>query len=598
MEMSSPANRTYDDNDIEIDFDDVTGGVNLTDDEHMMEDGDQTRPPTATDDMMEDEAQPHAELHVQESEMQDDFDPAAYEQGNDDDDELIDYGDEEFVDFTDFQVQPVVGTAPPEPEIEVTDQQPVEEDVEQVDEEIVRELEVSAVDHEPELVEEVVAEDAAQLDEFDAVHADAAGHLEGNDDASAVLDPDVDSAEIVVTDQPPATFDQEYTEVAHAVAEDEDQDEVVTNANDAVVGRPPPAPLNTALSFSVDAPGTPTDTGLHPMTLCYDHMTWPLFKSRRQPDGILKDDNLASVSLVDLLAHCKTGLRAKVPDVSEDQEFSLFFEGLGLTVTEVCRPATHRSSDHSLTSSQTSDSAANTSLDEVLEVYKQLYANDGVQETEIPTLSLTLSAHLKFSSLFAFYKQGLEAGQGMSAYEPSFNNAAHENGETGAEITADQDPALLGDNTGEEYYDQEEQDEYATGDAYANGEVDYQEDDNSYEDAEGNNDGLDEYEQPEENADDTVDFTAYDEYAEDEAAPESAAAAEPVHQDEPNEQPNEAAIETAEAAAPHAEQPITVGSAAEATTGGQDGEENVESAASSTTLRGSNTTDALSLIHI
>lgn len=591
MEMSSPANRTYDDDDIDIDFDDGTGGVNLTDDERMMEDGEQTRPPTATDDMMEDDVQPPAQLHVQESEMQDDFDPTAYEQANDEDDELIDYGDDEYVDFTDFQPQPVVEAAPPAPEIEVTDQAPAGDDVEQVDEEIVREPEEPVVNHEPELVDEVATEEPAQPNGSDAIHAEVSNVHEAHEDAPTVEDPAVNAAETAVTDRVPDTYGQEDVEEATLVAT-EDETGNAAYADDTAVGRPPPAPLNTSLSFSVDAPGTPTDTGLHPMTLHYGDTTWPLFKSRKQPNGILRDDNLASVSLIDLLAHCKTGLKAKVPDVSEDQEFSLFFEGLGLTVTEVCGAATCRFSGHRLTSSQNSDSAANTSLDEVLEVYKQLYANDGVQEAEIPTLSLTLSAHLRFSSLFAFYKQGLEAGQGMSAYQPSFDNGAHEDGETGAETTCDNDPGLSGANTGDEYYGQEEQTEFVEGEEDANGEVDYQDYDNSYEEVEGNNEEAEGHDQSEENADDQVDFTAYEEYAED-AAAEPLAAAEPGYLEANNDQPTEAANQAAETDALHDEQPANAELGAEATTEGLEGNANVESVASSTTLRGSNTNDAV-----
>ena len=54
MEMSSPAQPSYDD-DIDIDFEEHVGGVELTDDERMADDMEQPRPGTATDDMMEDD---------------------------------------------------------------------------------------------------------------------------------------------------------------------------------------------------------------------------------------------------------------------------------------------------------------------------------------------------------------------------------------------------------------------------------------------------------------------------------------------------------------------------------------------------------------
>ena len=54
MEMSSPAAQNYDD-DLDIDFDDpYDGAVQATDGDFFMNDGDDTRPPTANDDAMED----------------------------------------------------------------------------------------------------------------------------------------------------------------------------------------------------------------------------------------------------------------------------------------------------------------------------------------------------------------------------------------------------------------------------------------------------------------------------------------------------------------------------------------------------------------
>lgn len=346
MEMSSPANPTYDD-DIDIDFDDNIGGVELTDDERMVEDNEQPRPATATDDMMEDDA-PQQEMHVPEQEMQDDFDAAAYEQA-DPDDELIDYGEDEYEDMAETHDQ--TAYQPPAPEINIEDREPDQEladpNTEQVDDEVVRDPEDFASEHQAVSEPEVVVAEEAISEEVPAVpNVNTTETTTPVDTAPAVTEapegesdvPKEDHATVNEGDDVvPATGDEQHESHDAGVASlDEPFPELPAESPEEHITAPVPAPLDTSLDAGADAPGTPTDTGLHPMVVQYGDWEWPLFKSSRQPEGLLKDDNLASVALADLLNNCRYRLALKVgEEISQDQEFVLRFDSMGLAIVEV-----------------------------------------------------------------------------------------------------------------------------------------------------------------------------------------------------------------------------------------------------------------------
>lgn len=96
MEMSSPGHHNNFDEDI-IDFDEFepeVTGVHVNDDDRMMDDGEDTRPATATDDVMEDDMQHSEQTVVQEEVMQD---SPSHAQPLEDED-LIDYSDDELQD--------------------------------------------------------------------------------------------------------------------------------------------------------------------------------------------------------------------------------------------------------------------------------------------------------------------------------------------------------------------------------------------------------------------------------------------------------------------------------------------------------------------
>ena len=394
MEMASPANQNLDD-DIDIDFDDgnYDGGVQLLDDEQMITDGEPTRPATATDDMMDDDVL-NPDTHVQETEMHDTPDVEQQQSVQLEDEELIDYGEEDYFDqqqAEDSAVQDVV-------DVDYAQQVPphVEEVLEVVDEEVVRQPEDA-------VLEQANATGEAREEAVD-VHAEALGQDEtgqpldfGDEDAFNFTE---DLEQTLVAE---ATEAQDEYAVAEGGAQEAAGDAEALQA---------PLTIDTSLDAQADAPGTPTDTGLHPMTVSYDGHVMPLFKSKKQLDGLLKDDNLANLSLAELMRNCKQRLALKIGNVPEDQELTLAFDHMGLMLTEV-RGTLPTAYWQPLTLHQNSRAAYQHSLNDVLEVYLSLHQNDGTYD--IPALSLSLSQP-QFSDHLAVLQQAAASGKGISAF--------------------------------------------------------------------------------------------------------------------------------------------------------------------------------------
>ncbi|KAK4575091.1 hypothetical protein LTR86_000943 [Recurvomyces mirabilis] len=404
MEIASPA-QNYD-GDIDLDFgdDDYNGGVQILEDEHMLTDGEQNRPATATDDMMDDDLQ-LVETH--EADMQDTpeidqqvlYEPA--------DEELIDYGDEEAAqeyieDATLVNADDGFNT--------------FQEHTEQADEDIVRQPEGFF----PAFDTSLASTDLGAHNVDDIVNVpndDYSAAFREND--SVVQQP---QAELFANEDHTALADEEAGVANTANVYDEDQPAVV-EPDDSVAQLA--LTLDTTTYPDYEQPATPTDTGLHPMTVYYGDHAMPLFKSKRQQDGLLKDDNLASLSLHELLTKCRERLVMKIGNIPEEQEFTLAFDHMGLVLVDNSRAAFEHS------------------LNDVLEIYLRLHSNDGV--TDCPPLSLTLS-HQQFSGQLALLKQAAQAGSGMSHFVPTSQDAAQyyeeneedvQNGEAQAEQEVD-----------------------------------------------------------------------------------------------------------------------------------------------------------------
>lgn len=302
MDMSSPSHRVYDGDDIEIDFDDYPAPADTTDDDHMLEDA-STQPAAATDEVMDEDVQLLDDPVEVPEELMHDEAVAAPE-----DDELIDYSDEE--DEPD----------PPAHDLEI-----------------------------PNDAEALAVESAAAQEGVDAnlqrSGEDAQIHLQlppVADDAPSEVAEEAEPATNVSTAVAALAADpeEEENEGEKVAAADEQQDINHDEAHEmetrAELTEEEPLTVNTTVDAPADGPDTPTDTGLHPTTIQFGDLYIPLFKSRKQLDGLLKDDNLANVSLADLLRSCRQRLPLKTDEpITDDQDLVLTFDQLALTLVEV-----------------------------------------------------------------------------------------------------------------------------------------------------------------------------------------------------------------------------------------------------------------------
>lgn len=384
MEVSSsPAGHTFD-NDIDIDFGDYGGGVHLTDDERMLEDGDHTRPATATDEIMDDD-EPTLTEPVNEEVMHDDNRPELA------DEELIDYDDESYNEQGHFTFDDTTLR-----DTETSFLAPTGNllDAETVDEEIPRKPEDAVVEQPTVTIAEEYSEAASRVLDQKTKEPLAAAVVEPAEEHGVSQN----LARGDDTQDQNVTSSRQEDSADHATEDEPERAQQSTQDATESLKAPPqrPGALETDLAHVADGPPTPSETGLHPVLVRFGGLTVPLFKSRQQPDGLVKDDNLASVSLGDLLLNCRQRLVNRGETIVDDQELVLNFDRLGLMVVEDTRPA------------------ASTSLNEILDVYLLLHHHDGTEE--VPPLSLTLSTQLRFTSSFNMFKQAAEQGQGMSRF--------------------------------------------------------------------------------------------------------------------------------------------------------------------------------------
>ncbi|CAK4030139.1 Hypothetical predicted protein [Lecanosticta acicola] len=389
MEMSSPAaNNLYDDDlDLDIPLED-----NHTDDERMLEDGEPPRPGMATDEEMGDD-DPTLNTQVTEEEMQDDPLDGSYLHDYQYDEDLIDY-DDGFAD----PAQSSIDNANVHNAEGSFDFPGATEDV---DEETVRQPEQRSVEpvEKPAAVEAEETTEVAPPQEEPAT--EAADAVEATITQSAPDDEIHTAAEAIETAV--TTGDAEEPALEHVPAEEE-SGEAAAFAEDqdyddeSSFHKPPPqlpGTLDTSLGQALEGPPTPTDTGLHPMTVKFSDYKMPLFKSKRQIDGLLKDDNLASVSLADLLQHCRQRILIKIGEncVTTQQDLVLHFEQLHLFINE------------------NSHCASITSLNDVLDVFTKFHEN---ADSDVPPLSLFLQVQPNFTKSMSALRQAAAEGRDLS----------------------------------------------------------------------------------------------------------------------------------------------------------------------------------------
>ncbi|KAI5368071.1 hypothetical protein Slin15195_G032050 [Septoria linicola] len=414
MEMSSPAAGQHLDGDIDIDFDDY-GADQTNDDEHMLEDGDPMRPGTAvTDDMMADVDHPQVTSvpTTVEEEMQDSDEAAQPVEQQMNDEELIDYEDEFYPDpphealvGTTFQAQDHNGTgadtlSAPVVENSLLMEKNAAVESDQVDEEIVRRAEDVTVEPPSDTLEATTfeARHSAIAEESDQVQppVDESAALAQQEDAPPESIPAAPNAQTTGESTIPAE-DVGAPEGTTSPAVEQTLEQEVT-ASPQKMAPQHLGTIDVSGGSVADAPPTPTDQTLHAMSIAFGKYQWPLFKSRSQPDGLLKDDNLLNVSLADLLHNVRDRLALKVSAddmVTDTRDLVLNFDIFGLTVAE--------SSLH----------ASATSLNDVLAVYLTLHENDGITEHDAPPLFMTLTTQINFHNSIASLKQLAATGAGL-----------------------------------------------------------------------------------------------------------------------------------------------------------------------------------------
>lgn len=434
MDVSSPAPRATDE-DIDIDLDDYSTALsNVQADEDML-DEDASNGEEAVDDLMLDD------------EHTDHQPPRTYTSTTLDDD-LIDYSDEE--DYQTPSVPPATAfTADKdaltrdkeasENESSIAAKAPALEEV-QTGEHLLN-VSPSAGDcgrdgappvsfDKPEDAEPLLDFDDEELDDLTESAHDAGEHV-NEQHGKTELDSDAaDTAHTQPGEQLPLASESENKSLSLANEheelvgsnedeQDEDTSHAIVRETDTSVDTSASATeeTNTTLdnsassipeldtsvpasaSAALDAPGTPTDTGLHPVVFYYNDEVYPLFRSKSSPDGLLKDDNLVSVSLADLIKACRQRLAIKTDHViAENLEVLMTFENLHLTVIE------------------DTPSSFQTSLKDVLDVFVQLHENDGIENHDIPALEVTCCLQVRFNSSIEILQKAASIGDGISNF--------------------------------------------------------------------------------------------------------------------------------------------------------------------------------------
>lgn len=370
MDMSSPANRAYDD-DLDLDLDDdMVTAANAQDDDNMVDDAD-THEAGSVDDVMQDDQITHTNA----------------------DEDLIDYSDEEDFDMTakneevnnivqphDFPTQPVLNAEEAEQSAVPARDALTEEANTSVNELITSDRKASQLGY-----------DREEEQTHESTDAEVAKGQEPHETASQEVEP-LDQNGLAEDEASQPQYNNGY-EVQNNVDAPQDQQSAVL----------PQIDTTAASGHDHEGPPTPTDTGLHPILFYYEDQEYPMFKSKTCPNGLLKDDNLVSVSLADFIKQCRQRLTIKTNvDLDERYEVLLTFESLRLSVVE--------------------DSTASfqTSLKEVLDVYVQLHENDLVPVEEIPPLEIICSLQIKFNNSIVALQNAAGIGKGISEiFEPA-----------------------------------------------------------------------------------------------------------------------------------------------------------------------------------
>jgi len=473
MDISSPGHRMDQDDDIEIDISDYPIAFELTDDEQMV-DGEMARPDTATDENMDDD-EPINIIH--EEVMTDEPLLGNTITGNDFDDELIDYDDDQPqqpLAVTAFPSQSQTGISnnvetllqvPPPPSIDMpeteTASQRADVDTTPTATGISGTLGTALVQQDPATAEHAApSQPSAEHDKvnpttFVDVQQDKAtigaeepgadiNAIEGLAGATAVIDQEATLAleqqpeEAAAQHQRPEEGEQAVQQQQQQQSEEEAtlaQQQPSAEDDTPQASIPSLSVIETGVGTSTDILPSPTDTGLHPVMVKYRSTEFPLFKSRMALNGLLENDNIVNVSLSELMATCREQLGINTGEkISDDQELCLKIDYMRSSLRE------HE------------PRAFEFSLQDVLDTFVQLHQNDGTKH--IPALWLTIELTWNFSKLVKDMRTAAADGYGMSNFE-YVNSANDDYYQNDQPDEAEHDQASVD----QEYYEPDE--EYA-----------------------------------------------------------------------------------------------------------------------------------------
>lgn len=411
MDMSSPAQHMYQDSDIEIDLEDYPVGVELTEDERMLEDADQARPDTATDENM-DEGDVASVTH-EEVMMEEPY--ADGGAGEYYDDDLIDYddNDEAIVEADESQevhADTAVSTEhvlEPVPEVFVEEADAVHaqqaisatRNSATSTEAVANPLANQSADAAP---EDLTERDSVHVTEHTSQTTLAAPEAQAQPQAASASEADEVEAKAEIEEHAEEHAEEPADSVVNHAQVTDDKEAIEENVTDDTAYHDSDT---LQVETSVDkkhspreAPPTPSDTGLHPVRFDFRQSTYALFKSKSEPNGLLEDDNLASVSLSELMARCREKL-CLINDepVSDVREISLHFAFLEATLSEY-------------------DSRAfEFSLKEIIDVYMHLQQNDDVDD--VPAMLVTCQLEYNFATTLKYLRHAANQGYGMESLE-------------------------------------------------------------------------------------------------------------------------------------------------------------------------------------
>jgi hypothetical protein len=497
MDISSPSHRVDQDDDIEIDISDYPIAFELTDDEQMV-DGELARPDTATDENMDDDEPINI---IPEEVMTDEPQLDNTNTGNDFDDELIDYDDDQahqnlaVMTFPDSSQTVVPNNAeafsqvPPHESIPVPDIAPA---IQRVDDNLTS-ITTGLSDA---VVAPVVTQDSASLEHAAPSHPSAEHDktipvpvVDVHENKSTVVvgesvagvgeagrpavSPAVADKEVTLAQQQQPTEDEAAAQDQQAEADETEAqrqqqhlgkddasaqqqqqfdriEELAEQQQSAEDDNPQPSSQKLSESAAeagvsaTDVLPSPTDTGLHPIMVKYRSTEFPLFKSRMALNGLLENDNIVNVSLSELMATCREQLGINTGEkISDDQELCLKIDHMRSSLRE------HE------------PRAFEFSLQDVLDTFVLLHQNDGTKD--MPAMWLTIELTWNFSKLLKDMRTAAADGYGMSNFEyvNSANDDYYQNDEPD-EVEHDHTSV---DNEyyepDEEYADEFEEDEVA-----------------------------------------------------------------------------------------------------------------------------------------